>query len=171
MIVVNSLSYQKNKWNNRPHKVIHQSINSKHLIIFTFCQNNHWYTFIFIRLEAKKFMLIQLDSLKSEVRIGESQDIISWFKSSSDVIKHNLTVSNFYLPKNANQLDTHNCGYFVCLHTSNLSALSTTYLSKVKWTVNFNELMNNSLSSKHTVQFFRNELHNFCTMRVLKVKN
>ena len=134
MIVVNSLSYQKNKWNNRPHNVIHQSINSKHLIIFTFCQNNHWYTFIFIRLEAKKFMLIQLDSLKSE-----------------DVIKHNLTVSNFYLPKNTNQLDTHNCGYFVCLHTSNLSALSTTYLSKVKWTVNFNELMNNSLSSKHTV--------------------
>ena len=30
-----------------------------------------------IRLELKKFMLIQLDSLKSEVQIEESQELIT----------------------------------------------------------------------------------------------
>ena len=34
-IVVDSLSYQK-KWDNRPTNVIHQSINSTHIIIYIY---------------------------------------------------------------------------------------------------------------------------------------
>ena len=67
--VVDSLSYQKKKLDNRPSTVIRQSINSRHLIISPLCQHNFWYTFMFIRLELKKYMLIQLYSLKSKVRI------------------------------------------------------------------------------------------------------
>ena len=112
----------------------------------------------------KTFKLIQLDVFKSEVQIKESLDLIKWFKSSPDDIKHKLSVSTFYPTNYSNQLDSYICEYFVCLHTFNSSVLSTIYLSKVIWTIKFHEFIENSLSSKHTIQDFRNELHDFCTM-------
>ena len=73
-------------------------------------------------------------------------------------------MSTFYPTNYSNQLDTHSCEYFVCLHTFNTSVLSTTYLIKVIWTIKFHKLMDNSLSSKHTIEYFWNELHDFCSM-------
>ena len=64
----------------------------------------------------------------------------------------------------SNQLDTHSCGYFVCLHAFNASVLSSTYLSKVTWPINFHELMDNSLSLKKLIQHFRNKLYEFCSI-------
>ena len=74
----------ENKWGDTPTCNIHKSINSYHLIIFPFCENYHWYTFMFIRLDKKKYILIQFDSIHKEARIEERKKLIKWFKSSND---------------------------------------------------------------------------------------
>ena len=114
----------KNKWNDKPTSFIHKSINSYHLIIFPFCENYRWYTFMFIRLDKKKYILIQFDSLKKEGRIKESKELIKWFKSSTFAQKHRLIVLAFYPTAYLNQKDGYSYGLFVCIHAFNASVLS-----------------------------------------------
>ena len=53
---------------------------------------------MFIRIDMHRFILIQFDSLKHEVRKSESEELINWFKSSPEVKKHKLTISTYYPP-------------------------------------------------------------------------
>ena len=92
--VVDSLSYHNETWNNKIHKhvvnqwgdkatsAIHKSISNYNLIIFPFCESRHWFTFMFIRIDKKRFILIQIDSFKHEAQKGKSEELINWFNSS-----------------------------------------------------------------------------------------
>ena len=55
-----------------------------------------------IRIDMKKLLLIQLDLLNTEVRIEDSQHLITWFKSSPDFTRLKLLVSNLILQINQN---------------------------------------------------------------------
>ena len=154
----------ENKGGGTPACNIHKSINSYHLIIFPFCENYHWYAFMFIRLVQKKYILIQFDSLCQKPRIEESEELVKWFKSSTDVVEHSLPVTATYPTAYSNQNDGYSCGSFVCIHVFNASVLSAICLTKILWTINFNNLMANSLTPNHTINDNRNETHNFCLL-------
>ena len=141
---------------------IHKSIDSYHLIMFPFCENNYWYTFMFIWLDKNKFILIQFDSLNNEARNDESRDLIKWFKSSLDVKKHKLTISTYYPIKYSNQNHTYSFGPFVCIHAFNASVLSSTSYTKVKWIIQFRDVMENQLNPNYWIHDFRNDLLDFC---------
>ena len=111
----------ENKWSDTPTCNIHKSINIYHLTIFPFCENYHWYTFMFIRLVQKKYILIQFDSLRQKSRIEESEELLKWFKSSTDVVEHSLTVTDIYPAVYSNQNDGFSCESFVCIHVFNAS--------------------------------------------------
>ena len=80
------------------------------------------------------------------------------------VKKYSLQVSAFYPTDCSKQNDGFSCGPFVCIHAFNASVLSSKCLSKVTWTIKFNDLMENSLTVNHTVYDIRIEIHNFCLL-------
>ena len=71
-------------------------------------------------------------------------------------------ISTYYPPGLSNQNDQFSCGLFLCIHAFNASILSSTFYSQVRWMLKFRELMDNALTSNHTIQDFRNELSIFC---------
>ena len=117
---------------------------------------------MFIRIDNRRFILIQFDSLNHEARKGLSEELINWFNSSPEVKKHELTILTYYPPDLSNQNDQLSCGPFLCIHTFNASILSSNFYSKVTWMLKFRELMDNALTPNHTMHDFRNELSNFC---------
>ena len=145
------------KWGDKATITIHKSISNYNLIIFPFCENKHWFTFMFIRIDKHTFILIQLYSLKHEARKSESQGLINWFKSSPDLKKQKLTISTYYPPDVLNQNYHYSCGPFLCIHTINASVLSSKFYSKVIWMIKFCDLMEHSLTPNHTMYDFRNE--------------
>ena len=86
----------QNKWGDTPTSSIHKSINSYNLIIFPFCENYHWYAFMFIRLVDRNYILIQFDSMRKKPLTEECKELIKWFESSNDCNKYSLKVSVFF---------------------------------------------------------------------------
>ena len=66
----------QNKWGDTPTSSIHKSINSYNLIIFPFCENYHWYAFMFIRLVDRNYILIQFDSMRKKPRTEQCKELI-----------------------------------------------------------------------------------------------
>ena len=151
-----------NKWGDKVTITIHESISNYNLIISPFCENRHWFTFMFIGMDNRRFILIQFDSLNHEARKVISEELINWFNSSPEVKKHKLTISTYYSPGLSNQNDQFSCGPFLCIHAFNASILFSKFYSKVTWMLKFRELMDNALTSNHTLHDFSNELSNFC---------
>ena len=84
--------------------IIHKSISHYNLIILPFCENRHGFTSMFIRINNRRFIHIQFDSLNHEARKCISEELINWFKSSPEVKKtqindFNLLSSRFIKPK------------------------------------------------------------------------
>ena len=142
--------------------IIHKSISHYNLIILPFCENRHGFTSMFIRINNRRFIHIQFDSLNHEARKGVREELINWFNSSPEVEKHKLTISTYYPPDLSSQNDQFSHGPFLCIHAFNASILSSIFYSKVTWMLTFRDLMDNALTSNHTIHDFRNELSNFC---------
>ena len=150
------------KWGDKATITIHKSISNYNLIIFPFCDCQHWFTFMFIKIDNRMFILIQIGSLNNEARKGISEELINWFNSSPEVKKHKLTISTYYPPGLSTQNDQFSCGPFLCIHVFNASILSSKFYSQERLMLKFRELMDNALTSNHTIHDFRNELSNFC---------
>ena len=119
---------------------------------------------MFIRLVGRNYILIQFDSMRKKPRTEECKELIKWFESSNDCNKYSLKVSVFFPTDISKQSDGFSCGPFVCIHAFNASVLSSKCLSKVTWTIKFNDLMENSLTVNHTIHDIRIEIHKFCLL-------
>ena len=136
------------------------NITELNLIIVPISSGVHFYLFLFIRINEKGFLLMQLDSLHSQERIEEMSFLKKWFLSNDIVINEKLELELFYLDDFDLQMDSNSCACYVCLYSFYASKLSDKIISKDQWKEHFNEL----LIADCDIVGFRVRLNKFCLL-------